>query len=449
MKTAFTFLLLCVYPICFATDYKHDYSQVWTTKMALANPDGKGGSNVRLTFEQALDIIKQTDQLTLGVPKIIYLVGWQYNGHDDKYPAFFEVNPALKRSQDATALESLQWLMREAKKHNTVISFHINMTDAYDDSPLWKEYVDNDLISKDKNGNLKVIGEYNGRKAYQINYRNEWNKGYAQMRIDRLLQLIPELKEAGTIHIDAWFARPSEGHNESVIVEAEYQKKALQYWKAKGIDVTSEWAMDYMVGHIPLAWHFNAFSQDDYLTIPANKYTGVGINPDLRDSDFGLAFLFGTSSYGEPFWMKPQAWKEPLVKDFMLKCPQYFYLNTHKRLSVEGTGNNRTAHYSENVKVSLADSTIVQGKRVLRNKNTICIPAVWRNDHGIIIYTAGSKGKTSFDTPFLWGRTQQCTLYRITTEGLKMIKKIPVKDFKISMDVETNVPYYVIPDDIL
>ncbi len=39
--------------------------------------------------------------------------------------------------------------------------------------------------------------------TYQINYQREWEAGYTQMRIDKLLALIPELKEAGTIHSDA------------------------------------------------------------------------------------------------------------------------------------------------------------------------------------------------------------------------------------------------------
>jgi hypothetical protein len=34
------------------------------------------------------------------------------------------------------------------------------------------------------------------------------------MRIDKLLELLPALKDAGTIHIDAWIARKSKGHNE-------------------------------------------------------------------------------------------------------------------------------------------------------------------------------------------------------------------------------------------
>lgn len=428
--------------------FNHDYSQTWVTKMFLSKPDSKGGCTVCITFEQALEMIRQSDNLSLGVPKIVYLVGWQYNGHDDKYPAFFEVNDHLKRKGDTSGLESLRWLMREARKYNTVVSLHINMTDAYDDSPLWHEYVGKDLISKNADGSLKVIGEYNNRKAYQINYRNEWDSGYTQMRIDRLLHLIPELKEAATIHSDAWIARPSEGHNETVIVEAGYQQKAALYWQSKGLDITSEWVMDYMVGTVPFAWHFNGANQADYLRVPANVYTGAGINPDIRSSDHGLGFLFGTSCYGEPFWKieANYSWQDAICKDFMLKCPQYFLLNKLERLSVEGEGKERIARFGDQVCVSLADSTVCQKDRFLRKKNTICIPAVWRDDEGVIVYSQDASGKTSFDIPYLWGNPRSATVYKITPEGLQKLTKVAISKSKMVIDITGAVPYYVIPE---
>ncbi|MDR0757570.1 MAG: endo-alpha-N-acetylgalactosaminidase family protein [Tannerella sp.] len=430
--------------------YRHDYSQTWTGKMFLAAPDGKGGSDVRITFEQALNIIRRIDTLTLGVPKIVYLVGWQYNGHDDRYPAFFEANPALKRAEDATAEESLRWLMREARKYHTAVSLHINMTDAYDNSPLWQEYVENDLISKNRDGSLKVIGEYNRHKAYQINYRNEWEKGYTQMRIDRLLQLLPEVKEAATIHIDAWIARPSEGHNESAIMEADCQRKALQYWNMNGLDVTSEWVMDYMTGLVPLALHFNRFEQADYLRVPARIYTGVGFNPDIRDSDYGLGFLFGVSANVESVWKTPDidSWIHTLTKEFMLKCPQFFYLNRLERLGVEGSGENRIARYSRRVSVSLADSTVKQQDRVLRRKNVVSFPAVWRNDAGVLLYTDEPDGKYRFDAPFEWGDARSLTLYqyRFTTGEWTPAGKSKIKDRTFVVELKSETPYYVIPE---
>lgn len=441
------FILLCLVQLSWAGNFNHDYSKTWVTKMFLARPDGKGGSEVKITFEQALDIIKQTDNITLGVPKIIYLVGWQYNGHDDRYPAFFEVNRHLKRDVDESALESLRWLIREARKYNTTVSLHINMTDAYDNSPLWQEYVDNDLISKTKSGNLMVIGEYNGLKAYQINYRNEWEKGYTQRRIDKLVSLIPELTESGTIHLDAWIARPSEGHNESVVTEADFQRKAVQYWRSKGIDVTSEWYMDYMIGYVPYAWHFNGFEQQDYLRTPANVYTGAGINPDIRSSDFGLGFLFGTSSYGEPFWKldKGYSWQENLTRDFMLKFPHYYFLNSLKRVSVSGIGNNRVAIFSKGVVVALADSTVRYNHLILRSKNTICLPALWREDKGVIIYSEKNQGIAEFDTPYIWSGIKSANLYRITAQGLIFVKKINISGIKMQIVLEKGTPYYLKP----
>lgn len=430
--------------------FNYDYSQTLVMKLGMAVPDGNGGSKVINTFESALEIIKKTDHLSLGIPKIIYLVGWQYNGHDDKYPSFFEVNKTLKRSQDVNARESLLWLMKEAKKYHTVVSLHINMTDAYDDSPLWDEYIEKDLISKAKNGDLLVIGNYNNRKAYQINYKNEWNKGYAQMRVDRLLELLPPLKEGGTIHLDAWIARDSKGHYETAIMESTYQKKVLNYWKEKGIDVTSEWVMDYMVGLVPFAWHFNHITQADYLKIPANVYTGSGINPDIKRTDFGLGFLFGKSMYGETVFPsilkddKSEKWVQKFTKDFYLNVLQYQYLNRLKRKKVEGEGDHRIAHFSEGVKVSLSDSTVVKNDFLLRKNNFVLFPVVWKEEKTLAIYS-GDDNTKDIKLPDSWNTIKKVKVSRITESGPVFLNKITVKKNKITIKLETSIPYIIEP----
>ncbi len=447
----FTFLFVSVFQMLpspgFAQlKFNHDYSQTLVMKIGISVPDQKGGTKIINTFEDALEIIKKADDLSLGVPKIIYLVGWQYNGHDDKYPAFFEVNKAMKRPQDNSARESLIWLMNEAKKYHTTVSLHINMTDAYEDSPLWDEYVENDLISKTASGNLMVIGNYNNRKAYQINYKNEWNSGYAQKRIDRLLELLPPLKEAATIHIDAWIVRDSKGHYESAVTEAVYQKKILNYWKEKGIDVTSEWVMDYMVGFVPFAWHFNHMSQGDYLKIPANVYTGSGLNPDVRGTDFGLGFLFGKSMYGETVFpslhngIRVAEWESLFVNDFYLNCLQYFHLNKLERLKVEGEGDNRIAYFSDNVKVSLADSTITKGDFLLREKDFVAFPVVWKEEKMLAVYSK-NKVRKLIQIPKDWGDVKKVSVSIITANGVVIQKNIEVKNNQLNIDART--PYLI------
>jgi len=55
-----------------------------------------------------------------------YLVGWQFDGHDSKYPSWAEVNPRLKRPQDPDARASFLWLAEEAKRLNAFVSVHID-----------------------------------------------------------------------------------------------------------------------------------------------------------------------------------------------------------------------------------------------------------------------------------------------------------------------------------
>lgn len=434
--------------------FNHDYSQTLVMKIGISVPDGKGGTNVINDLDDALQIIKITDRLSLGVPKIIYLVGWQYNGHDDKYPAFFEVNKALKRPQDSTARESLIWLMNEARKYHTTVSLHINMTDAYEDSPLWNEYVEKDMISKTAYGNLMVVGVYNNRKAYQINYKNEWNNGYAQMRIDRLLELLPPLKEAKTIHLDAWIVRDSKGHYESAVMESVYQKKILNYWNNKGLDVTSEWVMDYMVGKVPFAWHFNHFKQDDYLKIPACVYTGSGLNPDVRGTDFGLGFLFGKSMYGENVFPalhkknveRNKIWQQLFIDDFYSNCLQYFFLNKLKRINVVGGDKNRVAIFSDKVKVSLADSTIFRDDYLLREKDFVCFPPVWIKEKCLAVYNKRQIEKT-ISVPRKWGVVKNVSIYGITADGEHFIQKCKVREGRFVMHLEKQTPYLIKPNN--
>ncbi|MGJ7029720.1 endo-alpha-N-acetylgalactosaminidase family protein [Niabella hirudinis] len=430
--------------------FRHDYAHTLVMKMFLAKPDGKGGSMVNMNFEQALALVKQVDALTLQMPKIIYLVGATYNGHDDRYPAFFEINGKLKRPQDTSAVQSLVWLMQEARKYHTTVSLHINMTEAYDNSPLWNTYVKEDLISRNADGSMMVTGNYNDHKAYQINYRNEWEKGYAQKRIDSLLKVLPQLKEAGTIHIDAWIARENKGAYESLVMEAAYQKKIAAYWISKGIDPTSEWAMDYMTGLVPYYWHFNHRTQQDFLKVPAEVVTGGHFNPDLKQSDFGLEFLFGTSMYGENLF--PGAlnnrgkdnWQEAFCRDFYLYTVQYDYLNRLKRLRVEGTGSNRIAYFSNGVKVSLGDSTVYEGTRNLRTGSTVCFPVDWRKDNSLVAFSLRETW-FNYQVPVSWKAVRTATVFIVEQTGLKKWKTIAVTGQQFSLELKPGIPVLLVP----
>ena len=63
------------------------------------------------------------------------------------------------------------------------------MIDAFMESPLWDEYLTCDIIAKDSSGDPIKGENFNGMQSYQISYAREWELGYAQNRIDRLVNI--------------------------------------------------------------------------------------------------------------------------------------------------------------------------------------------------------------------------------------------------------------------
>ena len=393
----------------------HDYSQTVVMKMFLCsrNAAGKVGT-VYMTFDSALGMIKRVDRLTLGMPKIVYLVGWQFNGHDSGYPSWSEVNPALKRKQDATALQSLRWLIREARRYHTVVSLHINMLDAYKDSPLWDEYDRDNIILKDKAGN-PIPGEVMDTvQSYQISYAREWKLGLAQKRIRGLLKMIPELKEGGTIHIDAFHSIQPVRKNDTLsspflglTIEEEIaaQRKIFRYWRDLGIDATSEGAMywlrkDPFIGLQPMAWHFdiNDFRNAYWIGKPADFHN---LPPSLY--------------CGTPMAVEDIAKTDPrrlgaLVKQFCTVAVPWYYANNpspKRDLSVWSMDGD------------------------------VFLPALWR-PWTIVAYSEKGYTARRWVLPQDWGKVSSVTVTELSTEGPGTQETLPVTGGAITLSLRAG-----------
>jgi hypothetical protein len=386
----------------------HKYDQSLVMKIFLANRTDEGrGCQVYLTFEQALDVIERLDRITCGAPKIVYLVGWQYNGHDSKYPAWAEVNQRLKRTQDATALESLKWLMREGKKHHTTVSLHINALDAYDDSPLWQEYLDKNIIAKGKSGApLKGI-VWNGQQSYPLSYAREWETGCAKRRIDGLIKMLPELKEAHTIHVDAFHTYPPmppppPGERDEGFkgispflgygpeIECAAQRKTLRYFRDYGLDVTSEHSaggrLEPFVGLQPMAWIYESPAPD----IPPSLYCG---SPMRAESEIRT----------DPKQLPG------LLEQFCLKAAPEIWANAWR----ENHGG-RAPEESERLQV-------VQGE-------DCCVPLMWRKEPGLVAHSRRGYASKTWKLPDDWRQVKTVRLASVTVETIKEAGTATVKD---------------------
>lgn len=127
------------------------------------------------------------------------------------------------------------------------------------------------------------------------------------------------------------------------------------------------------------------------------------------------------------------------MNEFYLHCPQYFFLNRLNRISVAGTENNRVAYFSENVKVSLLDSTVYKGRIKLRDKNLIFFPAPWVNKSSYVLY-APVAVHARISIPDEWKNATRVNIEEVTESGLIHKKNIIVRNKQFTINMEGNKP---------
>ncbi len=402
--------------------YLHEYHKTLTMKMYMASQWNEK-SYVLLTFEQALEKIKQVDHMTRGIPKIVYLVGWQYNGHDAKYPAWHEMNEALKRPEDETALDSYFWLRDEARKYHTTISVHINMTDAYKDSPLWDIYVENGLIARNRDGSFLQIGGFSEheKNMYQICYTKEWESGYAMRRIDYIIEML-KLKQAKTVHLDAFFPRANDYCGITMEQEMQAMRKIFRYWRDCGVDVTSEQQarlrQDAFIGLQPMSWWFD-LDREAQTKIHQNLACGGMQWPQTEYND-ETGFLFGQCVQGEDIFSKDEFVTE-FKKRFCTTTLQMYYHNT--RTFEKYDDEKKTTYYSGGLVINASDWTVRENGKLLREGNDVFIPAEWKEKKEILAFSEKGYGERIWSLPESWKNVSMVDIYEVKENGLVLKEK--------------------------
>jgi hypothetical protein len=407
----------------------------------------------RVSFEQALEVIRKVDALTLGIPKIVYLVGWQAGGHDWGYPDWGPVDPKLKRQGDPAALDSLKWLIAEDQPYHTTVSLHINMFDAYRSSPLWDEYAKRDVIARDRRGRLFVRGEkFHGETVYCICYTREWQEKLAQQRIDQLLNMLPELVDGHTIHIDAfhsawkgspasaWHASPKHG-GITLANEIATQREIFKYWRDKGLDVTCEGMEADFVGLQPMIWWFHA-SHRWQMKIPERLCTrGRTTHRETGD------FRFGTSMHGEELFVRDVENLSGFLEQFCRTTLPWYYLSRLERVRVSFPGR---LFYSDGVTAGWEHMrrTIRRGNLLLREEDNLFVPALWRETRTIVATSRKGYSERSWVLPEDWAGIKEVDISAITLSGSTLLehgKKIHAG--RVSLELEAGQAVALTPTE--
>jgi hypothetical protein len=310
------------------------------------------------------------------------------------------------------------------------------MFDAYDDSPLWDEYVAHDIIARDFAGVLLP-----GENGWPISYTQEWKTGYAQKRIDGICEML-SLQQAGTVHIDAFHSWTPYTPDRSPISpylgytverESETQRQLFRYWASKGIDVTSEGSAflrtSSFEGLQPAAWWYYP-SAKEYMEWPASYYCGgMGANPRDR--------LFGSSMHGEEIFRKDPQQLTGFLHQFCTKTLPWYFLNRLQRLEYVEEDGCMEVRFSQGVVARLSgDSlTMTQNGKLMQRNDDVFIPALWRKEPTIVAYSADGYVSQTWDMSDDWTATT-VDIYKITLDGLKPLQqKVPVKDRQLTLSL--------------
>ncbi len=434
------------------TDYKYsyDYTKCMMMKLGMAVPE-KGGkaSRVLMTFDQALEAIKKIDAVTQGITKIYYLVGWQYLGHDDKYPDFFEVNEALKSPKDKTARDSFIRLYEEAKQYHSVVSVHINFNDAYDNAPSFNDFVKADALIRKKNGKIHAIEKYNGRACYKTDHKAYWESGLFKRQFDRLLETLPFLADAKTVHVDNFQCYKNYAPDVSIAEMCEGRRKMIGYVREKGIDITSEFtyketedlknrpifglprehhhkAPIRTVGEIPASWWCYRMTRKEVIETPPQLYSG-GI---FRNKYF-RNYLYGNKHGEDIIIMSNPNWLDDFLHEFATVQVPYHFLCEHKRLAIKGFLSSEKCEFSDGIVSYYKGGKIVWNGAVIKDGNHLCLPFV----HIKNSYFAYSKDGDFRTWKIQNNKTAKAEIFRVTPNGNEFVKEITVEKGKLPLQI--------------
>lgn len=428
--------------------FVNDYDQTLTYKIGVDY--GKTSETAKLNAEQVLQVIQRIDNLTRGIPKIVYIVGWQYTGHDTGFPSFLKVNPVLKREQDSTPLASLRWLMQQGPKFHTLVSLHVNFSDCYlDDNILGPKYQNRDILVRETDGRHRQGYIWNGHMAYRAsNYRNWYQGTFRTEQIDPLFEMIPELKWSGSLHPDAWYNTDDPYYQVNNYEDVLAMREMTVYVRNKyNVDLTTEFDLgrpeneDFVLYH-PMIWQMGWNEKYPLEPMKVPSYFMTGGDATFWGSEKlsvpGKFFGFNAtmeSEINDSYVTIPGG-----LKTFATRTLPWYFLNRLLRNNFDGD----TAWFSNNVTTTYPGKMVIrQNGEFLMDGSDVFIPALWKAHPEIVAYSETGYKSRTWKLPDSWNQVEKIDIYTITLNGLtskiKEIKVLPGRNVKLSLSADEGV----------
>ena len=381
---------------------------------------------VYATFEQCLEIVRRTYHLTYGRPQIVYLVGWQHLGHDDKYPDLSVVNPYLG------GREKLLLLMEEARQYNATVSLHVNCDAAYKDSPGW----DPEIICTRPDGSLMQWSVMHNQENFHISHFKDMRAGSLLGRVDELLESLPIRH---SIHYDAMrYTNESWDRSGYIGMTAELialQKMYDRYARDDiGITIEGFTANPALVGQIDGIWH--SYTHDPFLAFLMHR-RWVGGGKTLEDAALGAFITQALSPDNTEEEICDIYYLGHLLRSLLQRKEMTHVSDDGSLLSVR-YGDTCTAQYARKSKKRGELLVINEGVEVARNDDRF-VPI---SDTEILTYSRRG-GKVEWQLPDAWPESN-LSLFRLTATGQEDGPEHQLTDRTIRFQAMPRQPYVLV-----
>ena len=386
------------------------------------------------TLKEAKEIITFFKNITDGIPQIIYLVGWQYDGHDTGYHAMDKLNARMGTK------EELYSLSKYCDSIQSVLSAHINIDDAY----KVNKYFSNKIMALDYD-HTPMFWQYFGDSAFHISHYKDVATGSIFTRLEQFSKIFP-LKE--TVHIDAMRvtnANP-DWEKEDIGVLEEYElglKPIMEWFNKRGIFVTTETQNGNPIDLSPLVvgmWTY-FWATPEYQQIYHGKIVGGGIPESMAP----LRYTSGLgNSITQDFSYRPYTDKYSFVGKGKDKVKQIVYLSailyqfflTKEMLEVTRNADGYKVRFSDNV-------TSTYDKKTNHLEVTWNNVVIADNDERFIPIHGGIYAYSKNGTEREWllpenYRNANLKLFELTENGRKEFKNYKIKNESIILKLTAN-----------
>ncbi|HVY74765.1 MAG TPA: endo-alpha-N-acetylgalactosaminidase family protein [Puia sp.] len=400
----------------------------------------KGGHGEDLSFDQVLDRIKQFAVQTDSAACVMYLLGWQYSGHDSGYPSIDSVNHELG------GYDKLVHLITEARKYNVNVTFYDNYDDSYPTHPGW----DSDVICRDPKGDLMRGGAWDGEQSYLISsYKYAVKSGLDRIR--RTLEKYP-VREAYFIDVLAGGYHGGRKYDFNPATPAgakknfEGKKMIISEFNRHGLDVATEDFTGFFVGYAGSFGdivalddiYFNGERQIPLIPFIYHGKTSFGMKTS-SPSQYARTFLYG---------QRAQKFTNLRLRytpaDYILDALPKQFLYGKSMKSYQRNGDAEQVVYEDgtsveaNVKADTYSVTTADGEIIAKNYSSF----VPENRNA---YWACSKktGAWSYRLPRYWSNREKITVYKLDSAGEKDSIRFTIQNGILSFPAIESVPYKI------